>query len=79
MNEQQSQAFFNAINLLAFALGYENLQENRTQSAYNNIHASNQRQAEYLLQEINARFDRQDKKIDEILERLERIKKNDQL
>lgn len=59
MNEQQSQAFFNAINLLAFALGWENLQENRQQSAYNDVHAANDKQAEYLLAEIDRRFQEQ--------------------
>lgn len=76
MNEQQQQAFFNGINLLAFALGYENLMENRAQSRYNDVQAANDRQAEYLLSEIkmlfieqNRRFERQEEMLRKILAR----------
>ena len=37
------------LNVLSFMLGIENLQENRTQSAHNDVQAANQQQAEYLL------------------------------
>lgn len=73
MNPQQENNFFNLVNLIALALGYENLQENRQQSAYNDVHAANDKQAEYLLQQINARFDEQNKILErqnQILERL---------
>lgn len=57
MNEQQQYYFSNAINLLALALGFENLQENRQQSAQNDVQTANDKQAEYLLEKINERFD----------------------
>ena len=57
MNEQQQYYFSNAINLLALALGFENLQENRQQSAQNDVQAANDKQAEYMLAAINKRFD----------------------
>lgn len=58
-NQQAENNFFNGINLLAFALGYENLQENRQQSAYNDVHAANDEQAQFLLLEIDRRFKEQ--------------------
>ena len=58
------------LNVFSFMLGIENLQENRTQSAHNDVQAANQRQAEYLLREINKRFEEQNKILGEILERL---------
>lgn len=67
----QQENFFNLINLLSFALGVENLQENRQQSAFNNVHTANDKQAEFLIGEIKAMFEEQNKKIDEILKRLE--------
>lgn len=56
MNYQQEQNFFNALNIFSVALGYENLQENRAQSRYNDVHAANDRQAEYLLGQLDKRF-----------------------
>lgn len=75
MNEQQSQAFFNAINLLAFALGWENLQENRAQSQYNDVHAANDKQAEFLLGEIRKMIDEQNVILETQNEMLERMLK----
>lgn len=65
--------FFNAVNVAALAIGLQNLEENRQQTAYNDVHASNQKQAEYLLKEIDAKFEAQNKILSEILERLERL------
>ena len=65
--------FFNAVNVAALAIGLQNLGENREQTAYNDVHASNQKQAEYLLQQIDAKFEAQNKILSEILERLERL------
>ena len=58
------------LNVFSFMLGIENLQEKRTQSAHNDVQAANQQQAEYLLGEINKRFEEQNKILGEILERL---------
>ena len=59
------------LNVLSFMLGIENLQENRAQSAHNDVQAANQQQAEYLLGEINKRFEEQNKIMGEILDRME--------
>jgi hypothetical protein len=37
----------------------ENLSENRQQSQYNDVHTANDKQAEYLLNEINNKFNQQ--------------------
>ena len=66
MNGEQRQFdVLDILNVLSFMLGIENLQENRTQSAHNDV------QAEYLLVEINKRFEEQNKILGEILDRME--------
>ena len=71
MNGEQRQFdVLDILNVLSFMLGIENLQENRTQSAHNDVQAANQQQAEYLLEEINKRFEEQNKILGEILERM---------
>ena len=72
MNGEQRQFdVLDILNVLSFMLGIENLQENRAQSAHNDVQAANQQQAEYLLGEINKRFEEQNKILGEILERME--------
>lgn len=78
MTYEQQQNFFNGINLIALALGWENLQENRLQTAYNDVHEANDKQAEYLLGEIramtdelNKRLERQDEMLKKILKAIE--------
>ena len=63
----------NLINVLSFVIVYSNLQENRLQSAQNDVQSANDRQAEYLLNEINRRFDEQNKILDEQNRMLERL------
>ena len=63
----------NLINILSFVVGYSNLQENRQQSAHNDVQSANDRQAEYLLNEINRRFDEQNRILDEQNRMLERL------
>ena len=69
--EQREFDVLDILNVLSFMLGIENLQENRTQSAHNDVQAANQQQAEYLLGEINKRFEEQNKILGKILERME--------
>lgn len=44
------------INAISLLLAVANLNENREQSAHNDVQTANDKQAEYLLQEINAKF-----------------------
>lgn len=52
---------------MSFVLGYENLMENRQQSAQNDVSAANNRQAKYLMQELGRRFEEQNEMLREIL------------
>lgn len=59
--QDQNNELINLINILSFMVGIENLSENRIQSKQNDVQSANDRQAEYLLNEINRRFDEQNK------------------
>lgn len=61
------------LGVASFMLGLENLQENRQQSAQNDVNAANDKQASYLLSEIGKRLDRQDRTLEAILEKLKRL------
>ena len=63
----------NLINILSFVVGLQNMQENRLQSAQNDVQAANDRQAEYLLNEINRRFYEKNKILEEQNRMLERL------
>lgn len=62
------------VSILSFLLGYENLLENRAQSAANDVSAENDKQAQYLLQELGRKFDEQNEMLKQILEVLENEK-----
>lgn len=59
------------LGLLSILLGYENLVENRQQSAQNDVQASNDKQAQYLLTELGRRFEEQNEILKKILYILE--------
>lgn len=56
------------LSVLSVLLGYQNLIENRQQSAHNDVSAANDKQAQMLLEELNKRFDEQNVMLREILE-----------
>lgn len=60
-HQNQNNELINLINVLSFVIGYSNLQENRQQSDHNDVQAANDKQTQYLLQEINRRFNEQNK------------------
>lgn len=62
-----------ALGIASFLLGWENLMENRQQSAQNDVGAANDKQASYLLAEIGKRLDIQDRTLERILEKLEKL------
>ena len=70
MNNQNNNNFYDILNLVSLIIGIQNLNENRQQSAHNDIQAENQRQAEFLLREINARFEEQNQMLRQILDAL---------
>nr|DAK80059.1 MAG TPA: hypothetical protein [Caudoviricetes sp.] len=65
------------INALSLLLAVANLNENREQSAHNDVQKANDKQAEYLLREINTRFEQQNEMLLEIMARLELLKEKD--
>ena len=67
-----NQNFIDFISLMAFAVGIENLQENRQQTADNDVNKANDRQAEYLLKELTKQFT----EINRRLEAIENMLKN---
>jgi tRNA1(Val) A37 N6-methylase TrmN6 len=64
--------FLDLINALSLIIGIQNLQENREQSAQNDIHSENDKQAKYLLFEISRQFEEQNKLLYKILNILEK-------
>lgn len=69
---------FDALDMLgvaSFLLGLENLYENRSQSAQNDVGAANDKQASYLLSEIGKRLDGQDRTLEAILNKLEQLER----
>lgn len=57
----------NLLNILSILLGYENLMENRQQSADNNVNMANQKQAKQILDDLHEQFDYQNRLLEEIL------------
>lgn len=68
LNDNQNNIFGNWIDILSLIIGIQNLIENEQQSRYNDVHSANDAQAEYLLSEINRRFDEQNEKIERLIE-----------
>ena len=56
------------LTVASFLLGYENMMENRQQSAQNDVAAANDKQAKYLLEELSRRFEEQNEMFRKILE-----------
>lgn len=54
----------NLLNVLSILLGYENLMENRRQSADNDV---NMAQAKQILDDLHEQFDYQNRLLEEIL------------
>lgn len=61
-------SFLDFVQLYSLYLAELNLQENREQSAHNDVAAANDRQAAYMLGELRRLFEEQNKTLNEILE-----------
>lgn len=70
MNENNN--FLNLINIADFVIGIMNLQENLTQSDKQDIVDKLGKESDIILNKINEHLEQQDKKIDRILEILEK-------
>ena len=62
------------LTVASFLLGYENLIENREQSAHNDVSAANDQQDCYLLSQFSRQMEEQNQKLDEILKLLKQIR-----
>lgn len=71
-NQNQQYNFMDAVNVIALLIGLENLFENRTQSAQNDVQAANDAQARYLLEKIGKKFDEQNLMLEKIIELLQK-------
>lgn len=56
-NGNNNNSFGDLLNLISVMLGYENLMENRQQSADNDVNSANQRQAKQILDDLHSQFD----------------------
>lgn len=68
MNDSNGFKGLDILAVASFLLGYENLLENRQQSRHNDVSAANDKQAQYLLQEISQKFEEQNTMLRKILE-----------
>ena len=64
------------LNLVSILIGLQNLQENREQSEHNDIQSANDNQTKFLLDELNKKFDEQNKMLNEILQILKKQEKH---
>lgn len=62
-----SEDFFDLINIISVLIGLQNLQENREQSAHNDVQSANVSQAKFLLNELTKQFEKQNEMLKEIL------------
>lgn len=69
---QDNDRFLDLVNIISLIIGMQNLQENREQSAHNDIHIENDLQAKYLLAEINKQFAELSVLLNKIIDLLER-------
>lgn len=72
-NENNNQ--FDLLSVLSVILGYQNLIENRQQTAQNDVNAANNKQTEILFNRLENKFNEQNQKIEEILEILKKEKR----
>lgn len=75
--------FLDLISILSFYLGYRNLIENEQQSKStdelikkNNINVANDKQAKFLLEELERKFDEQNAMLKQILEAVRKNENN---
>ena len=59
--------------IISVLLGMVNVQENRLQSAQNDVQSANDKQAQFLLNEINKKFDEQNEILNKIQKALDKM------
>lgn len=78
MNDKQYD-FLDFLSIMSFYLGYRNLIENEAQSKNtdelikkNDINSANDRQARFLIEELNRKFEEQNAMLERILKAVEK-------
>lgn len=72
-DEQRQLSFIDILSILSFVVAIQNLEENRQQSAHNDVQAANEKHERHLLQEIKKMFEEQNKMLNEILDLLRNL------
>lgn len=65
-------SFLDLLTIASFAISIENLEENMTQSDKQDLQKELSDKTDLLLKEIHQHLEQQDKKIDEILRRIDK-------
>lgn len=81
MNDGSNDNFGILLDIISILLGYENLMENRQQSAENNINKSNQEQAKQILDDLHEQFNEQNTMLEyqnHLLEQILKILKGEE-
>lgn len=68
--ENGKQNFFDMLNLMSFVIGLMNLNENLTQGDKQDIMKNLSEKSDTILKEIHSHLEKQDEKIDKIIETL---------
>lgn len=83
-DENNNNVTSDLLNLISIILGYENLMENRQQSADNNVEKHNRKQSDQILTDLHKQFDKQNeilkyqnRLLEQILKILKEILEND--
>lgn len=74
-NENRQFDFLDILNILSFLIAIENLQENRFQSAQNDVNVATDKQTHYLISEVKELFERQNSMLEQQTAMLEKILK----
>lgn len=74
-NSQKQLDYLDILNIISFAIGLKNLEENMGQSDKQELIRNLSDKADLLLKEIHGHLQEQDKKIDLILEKIEKIER----
>lgn len=72
-NENQQLGAIDILSVLSFIIAIQNLDENRQQSAHNDVQAANAKQEQHLLQEIHKMFEEQNRMLEDQNRMLEEI------
>lgn len=79
-DENNNNVTSDLLNLISIILGYENLMENRQQSADNNVEKHNRKQSDQILTDLHKQFDKQNEILkyqNRLLEQILKILKGD--